>query len=72
MATTITNSNNNALRAYSSLVVDGADRAGSRAMLHAVGFSSQDFKKPQIGIASTCRCFHLYSKPSLTPNFCDT
>src|SRR4051812_644071 len=40
-------------RAYSSAVVDGADRAASRAMLHAVGFSSDDFKKPQIGIAST-------------------
>jgi dihydroxy-acid dehydratase len=40
-------------REYSSQVVDGADRAASRAMLHAVGFSNQDFKKPQIGIAST-------------------
>src|SRR3954464_6163687 len=40
-------------RAYSSAVVDGADRAASRAMLHAVGFSSDDFKKSQIGIAST-------------------
>src|SRR5436853_1583367 len=40
-------------RAYSSEVVDGADRAASRAMLHAVGFSSEDFKKSQIGIAST-------------------
>jgi dihydroxy-acid dehydratase len=33
--------------------VDGPDRAASRAMLHAVGFSSKDFKKPQVGIAST-------------------
>ncbi len=40
-------------RAYSSLVVDGMERAPSRAMLHAVGFSNEDFKKPQIGIAST-------------------
>src|SRR6476620_9412737 len=40
-------------RAYSSQVVDGADRAASRAMLHAVGFSNDDFKKSQIGIAST-------------------
>ena len=30
----------NAQRAYSGIVVDGADRAASRAMLHAVGFSS--------------------------------
>ncbi len=41
------------VRAHSSIVVDGADRAPSRAMLHAVGFTADDFKKPQIGIAST-------------------
>ncbi|MDD5267076.1 MAG: dihydroxy-acid dehydratase [Methylococcales bacterium] len=40
-------------RTFSSLVVDGMERAPSRAMLHAVGFSNEDFKKPQIGIAST-------------------
>ncbi|UOA08706.1 dihydroxy-acid dehydratase [Methylobacter sp. S3L5C] len=40
-------------RPFSSLVVDGMERAPSRAMLHAVGFKSEDFKKPQIGIAST-------------------
>lgn len=40
-------------RAYSSVVVDGKDRAASRAMLRPVGFSDADFKKPQIGIAST-------------------
>ncbi|KJV06827.1 dihydroxy-acid dehydratase [Methylocucumis oryzae] len=40
-------------RAFSSLVVDGMERAPSRAMLHAVGFSNDDFSKPQIGIAST-------------------
>jgi dihydroxy-acid dehydratase len=40
-------------RTHSSLVVDGMERAPSRAMLHAVGFSNDDFKKPQIGIAST-------------------
>ena len=40
-------------RTYSSLVVDGMERAPSRAMLHAVGFKNDDFKKPQIGIAST-------------------
>jgi len=28
-------------------------RAPNRAMLHAVGFSNEDFKKPQIGVAST-------------------
>ncbi|MFT5406473.1 MAG: dihydroxy-acid dehydratase [Verrucomicrobiales bacterium] len=40
-------------RPHSSQVVDGADRAASRAMLHAVGFNRDDFKRPQIGIAST-------------------
>lgn len=40
-------------RKFSSLVVDGMERAPSRAMLHAVGFSNEDFNKPQIGIAST-------------------
>ncbi|HDZ08414.1 dihydroxy-acid dehydratase [Pseudohongiella sp.] len=40
-------------RKYSSQVVDGVEHAASRAMLHAVGFSDADFKKPQIGIAST-------------------
>jgi len=40
-------------RPFSSIVVDGYDRAPSRAMLRAVGFKTEDFKKPQIGIAST-------------------
>jgi dihydroxy-acid dehydratase len=40
-------------RAFSSQVVDGAERAASRAMLYAVGFKAEDFKKPQIGIIST-------------------
>ncbi len=41
------------IRQHSSLVVDGVERAPSRAMLRAVGFEDADFKKPQIGIAST-------------------
>ena len=41
------------LRAYSSIVVDGAERAASRAMLYAVGFNKEDFKKPQVGVVST-------------------
>jgi dihydroxy-acid dehydratase len=40
-------------RHYSSLVVDGAKQSPARAMLRAVGFGDADFKKPQIGIAST-------------------
>ncbi len=41
------------LRRYSSVVVDGIEAAPSRAMLRAVGFSEDDFQRPQIGIAST-------------------
>ena len=40
-------------RAYSSIVIDGAERAASRAMLYAVGFEKEDFSKSQIGVAST-------------------
>lgn len=41
------------LRRYSRVVVDGVEQAPSRAMLRAVGFAEEDFKRPQIGIAST-------------------
>lgn len=41
------------LRKYSAQITDGYDRAPSRGMLRAVGFTTADFKKPQIGIAST-------------------
>ncbi len=40
-------------RAHSAAVIDGYERAASRAMLHAVGFTRDDFKKSQVGIAST-------------------
>ncbi|WP_367874380.1 dihydroxy-acid dehydratase [Luteolibacter sp. Populi] len=40
-------------RPHSSLMLDGPDRAASRAMLYAVGFKKEDFAKPNIGIAST-------------------
>ena len=40
-------------RCHSSIVVDGAERAPSRAMLRAVGFTDADFRKPQVGVAST-------------------
>ena len=40
-------------RQYSSVVVDGIEAAPSRAMLRAVGFTDEDFRKSQIGIAST-------------------
>ena len=41
------------LRRYSRVVVDGVEQAPSRAMLRAVGFTEEDFARPQIGIAST-------------------
>ncbi len=41
------------LRRYSRVVVDGDEQAPSRAMLRAVGFSEDDFKRPQVGVAST-------------------
>ena len=40
-------------RRHSSQVVDGPGKAASRSMLRAVGFTDEDFTKPQIGIAST-------------------
>jgi dihydroxy-acid dehydratase len=43
----------NSRRKYSAQVVDGVERAPSRAMLRAVGFSTPDFKRPQVGVAST-------------------
>lgn len=44
---------NEPIRKYSSKVVDGITTAPARAMLRAVGFTDDDFKKPQVGIAST-------------------
>jgi dihydroxy-acid dehydratase len=41
------------MRAHSSIVLDGPDRAPSRAMLYPVGFKQEDFAKPVIGIASS-------------------
>ena len=40
-------------RPYSSVIVDGLEQAPSRAMLYPVGFTESDFRKPQVGIAST-------------------
>ncbi|MDE0767713.1 MAG: dihydroxy-acid dehydratase [Opitutaceae bacterium] len=49
----MTSKNQDSKRPHSSVVVDGNDRAGARSMLRAVGFDDDDFKKPQIAIAST-------------------
>lgn len=40
-------------RNWSRSITEGAERAPSRAMLRAVGFSRADFRKSQVGIAST-------------------
>ena len=53
MATKKTSSRKPDIRNYSAQVVDGVERAPSRSMLRAVGFDDGDFRKPQIGIAST-------------------
>lgn len=44
---------NSSNRPHSSIVVDGNDRAPARSMLRAVGFTDNDFKKPQIAVASS-------------------
>jgi dihydroxy-acid dehydratase len=41
------------LRIRSKVISEGVNRAPNRAMLRAVGFTDEDFKKPMIGVAST-------------------
>jgi len=52
-ATPKTSKNPADIRPFSSIVVDGIERAPSRGMLYATGFKKEDFRKPQIGVAST-------------------
>ena len=40
-------------RKYSKELVDGPNQAASRSMLRGVGFTTEDFSKPLVGIAST-------------------
>ena len=40
-------------RKYSKGLVDGPNQAASRSMLRGAGFTSEDFNKPFVGIAST-------------------
>lgn len=40
-------------RRYSANITETPERAPSRAMLRAVGFNDEDFRKSQVGIAST-------------------
>jgi dihydroxy-acid dehydratase len=44
---------NKDLRTKSIVISEGVNRSPNRAMLRAVGFTDDDFKKPMIGIAST-------------------
>src|SRR5437868_2355666 len=41
------------LKPRSHALVDGANRAGARAMLRACGLQDDDFKKPLVGVANT-------------------
>src|SRR5256885_16557921 len=41
------------LKPRSGVITDGPDRAPSRAMLKAVGFTDEDLRKPIIGVANT-------------------
>ncbi len=41
------------LKPRSSVITDGPDRAPSRAMLKAVGFTDEDLSRPIIGVANT-------------------
>lgn len=41
------------LRIRSKVISEGETRVPNRAMLRAVGFTDEDFKKPMIGVAST-------------------
>jgi len=44
---------NKELRIRSMVISEGVNRVPNRAMLRAVGFGDEDFKKPMIGVAST-------------------
>ncbi|MSP13797.1 MAG: dihydroxy-acid dehydratase [Chloroflexi bacterium] len=45
--------NGNSLKKRSSVITDGRNRAGARAMFKAIGFTDQDLARPIIGIANT-------------------
>jgi dihydroxy-acid dehydratase len=49
----MTDNPNKDLRIRSIDISEGKNRSPNRAMLRAVGFSDEDFKKPMIGVAST-------------------
>jgi dihydroxy-acid dehydratase len=39
------------IRTRSRVLVDGPDRAGARAMMRAVGYKDEDFRRPLVGVA---------------------
>src|SRR2546430_1162201 len=39
------------VRSRSRALVDGPDRAGARAMMRAVGYKDEDFRRPLVGVA---------------------
>ncbi|MGZ8467266.1 MAG: dihydroxy-acid dehydratase domain-containing protein, partial [Candidatus Binatia bacterium] len=41
------------LKPRSAVITDGPDRAPTRAMLKAAGFSDEDLRRPIIGVANT-------------------
>ena len=41
------------LKRRSGVITDGPDRAPSRAMLKAVGFTDEDLRRPIVGVANT-------------------
>lgn len=53
MSKTSKSKSSGSIRAFSAQVVDGIERAPSRGMLYATGFKKEDFRKPQVGVAST-------------------
>jgi len=40
-------------RQKSRVITEGADRAPARAMLKAIGFTSEDLRRPIVGVANT-------------------
>ncbi|HEX9264327.1 MAG TPA: dihydroxy-acid dehydratase, partial [Candidatus Binatia bacterium] len=42
-----------AMKPRSGVITDGPDRAPSRAMLKAVGFTDEDLRRPIVGVANT-------------------
>ena len=40
------------LKPRSGVITDGPDRAPSRAMLKAVGFTDEDLRRPIVGVAN--------------------